>query len=354
DLIEEGEEASGEQTDEELLIEENDETAEQIPDNDYDELENFLVEDVEIDKLLFFSPFTGMPVTERSLEKAIMVSIENTKQARPQSGLESASIIYEFLVEGGITRFMALYRRGLPEKVGPVRSLRPYLIELAQEYNALLLHAGASPEGFAMLKEVDIESLDQLYNGNYYWRSIDRPSPHNLYTGINKISPYLNRITGLEYSDRFPFQHISFVKEDDSKADYIRIHFWGGSRVSYRYDPDGNVYKRFYSLEEKPHLTDRGEQLTARNIIVQYVKTRVIDDIGRLEMELQGNGQALVFRDGILIEGYWEKHSGEWTRFYENNGQEIKLNPGQTWIEVVPTSTNIEYGSEQSGSEELR
>jgi hypothetical protein len=316
--------------------------------------EKLILQNSEDKKIQYFSPFTGMPIKEMLMEKAVMVSIENAPQAIPQSGLESASIIYEFLVEGGITRFLALYWGDLPDKVGPVRSLRPYLISTALEYNALLLHAGASPAGFEMLEETRIEHLDQIYNGRYYWRSIDREPPHNLYTGSQKIEPYLDKLTGQEYNSRFTFQNVSFINPNDKKADYLIINYWGGTRVIYRFVPGENTYKRFYSLTEKPHLTDQGQQLQARNIIVQYVTIRVVDEVGRLEMELSGRGEALIFRDGIVIEGFWENNGEGWTGFYDDIGQEISLNPGQTWIEVVPTTVNVQYGSEANGVKENR
>ncbi len=300
----------------------------------------------------YFSPFTGMPIEELLREKAVMICVENAPRAIPQSGLESASIIYEFLVEGGITRFLALYWGDLPEKVGPIRSLRPYLIKTAQDYNALLLHVGASPSGFEMLEKDNIDHLDQIYKGHYYWRSIDREPPHNLYTGNQKIRPFLDRMTGQEYNSRFTFQHVSYVNPNDKKVDYLIIKYWGGTRISYRYIPGENLYKRYYSITEKPHLTDQGTQLQARNIIIQYVKTSVIDDVGRLEMELTGRGEALILRDGIIIEGFWENNGEGWTMFYNDDGQEIRLNPGQTWIEVVPTTVNVEYGSELNGIKE--
>ena len=231
-----------------------------------------------------------------------MVIIENSPYSRPQSGLEEASIVYEFLVEGGITRFLALYWDKIPEKIGPVRSARPYFIEIAREYDALLLHAGASPEGFAILAEGQVAHLDQIYNGQYYWRSSDRRAPHNLYTGSKRIERYLDQMIGQEYSERFDFQPVSFIKPTDEKADFIRIPYWGGTYIIYRYNKEENLYYRYYGFMETPHLLDNNKQITANNIIIQYTNTRAVDAEGRLEIELEGSGAALMFKDGVVIE----------------------------------------------------
>lgn len=292
---------------------------------------------------IFYSPFTGEPVEDFYIRKALMVIVENSPQARPQSGLDEASIIYEFLVEGGITRFLALYWDKIPEKIGPVRSARPYFIETAREYDALLLHAGASPEGFAMLAEGQLAHLDQIYNGQYYWRSSDRRAPHNLYTGSKRIERYLDQSIGQEYSARFDFQLVSFIKPDDKRADFIKIPYWGGTTVFYRYNKEENLYYRYYGFMETPHFLDNNKQLTAKNIIIQYTETRLLDEVGRLEIELEGSGKALMFKDGIVIEGFWKKDGDSFTQFYNQQGEKLTFNPGQTWIHIVPSSIEVLY-----------
>ncbi|MGB4178226.1 MAG: DUF3048 domain-containing protein [Halanaerobiales bacterium] len=292
---------------------------------------------------IYYSPFTGEPVDDYYLRKALMVIIENSPYSRPQSGLEEASIVYEFLVEGGITRFLALYWDKIPEKIGPVRSARPYFIEIAREYDALLLHAGASPEGFAILAEGQVAHLDQIYNGQYYWRSSDRRAPHNLYTGSKRIERYLDQMIGQEYSERFDFQPVSFIKPTDEKADFIRIPYWGGTYIIYRYNKEENLYYRYYGFMETPHLLDNNKQITANNIIIQYTNTRAVDAEGRLEIELEGSGAALMFKDGVVIEGFWIKDTDSFTHFYNMQSEKLTFNPGQTWIQVVPDTIKVEY-----------
>jgi predicted small lipoprotein YifL len=288
------------------------------------------------------SPFTGLPLKNEYFNRAVAVSIENSPAARPQSGLDEAEIIYEFMAEGGITRFLAVFWPDVPEKIGPIRSARPFLIETAAAYDSLFLHAGASPDGFEMLSEQDIMHLDQIYQSKYFWRSSKRPAPHNLYSGKPALSSYLSDLEELEYPEQFHFLTASVIS-DFVKAENIVIDYWGDYEVLYRYDNLNNNYHRFLDNFDNPHQSENGKNLIAKNIIVQYVKTDVKDQEGRLEVDLDSGGKIELFRDGIVVEGRWEKNSDYKIEYYNNDGDNIQINPGQTWIQVVPSNTEISY-----------
>ena len=290
-----------------------------------------------------YSPFSGRPTMKKSFQKAVMAVIENSSRARPQAALNDASIVYEYLVEGGITRFAALYWQDIPNKIGPIRSARPYLIETARSYDAILLHAGASPEGFKILQNEDVEHLDQIYNGNYYWRGSEKKSPHNLYTGYFKISDYLKEITGQEYKARFKFQEFSFIDTSKIDSEEIIINYWGNYNVNYKYNMKKNNYKRYIYDFETPHMTLNNKQIEVDNIIIKFVNTEVKDKQGRLKMDINGTGKAYYFHDGIFSEGRWQKEKNEWTKFYNNEDELITLNPGKTWIQVLPQSADVIY-----------
>ncbi|MFO7815775.1 MAG: DUF3048 domain-containing protein [Halanaerobiales bacterium] len=289
------------------------------------------------------SKFSHLPVEKKALHRAIMVSIENTPKARPQSGICDAPIVYEFLVEGGITRFLALYRSNIPAQIGPIRSVRPYMIDIAREYDALLLHAGASPDGFDLLEDIDYTNLDQIYNGKYYWRNQQKPNPHNLFTGEYRINEYLNDMLGVEYDNRFNFEDIMIISNAKTSAEEINIEYWGNYNVIYEYSQEENVYYRYLNDLDTPHNCENNEQITVKNIVVQFAETSVKDEEGRLAIELEGNNKALYFRNGVVSEGYWEKEGQELTKFYNEKEQLITVNPGNTWIQIVPTDTNITY-----------
>jgi len=287
------------------------------------------------------SPFSGEPISQNYYKKAVAASIENSPAARPQSGLEEAGIVYEFMLEGGITRFLAIFWPEAPEKIGPIRSARPALVKTAQAYDALFLHAGASPHGFALLAVNDISHLDQIYKSQYYWRSSKRNAPHNLYTGEEPLKGYLADLPEKEYPDQFNFLKAAVIS-DFEKAEDISIDYWGSYEVLYEYNSLDNNYLRFLNNKDNPHLVESGEQLKAKNIIVQYAITSTKDDEGRQDIDLKSGGKMQLFRDGLVITGSWENRNGKIT-YLDAAGNEIEINPGQTWIQVVPNGTEITY-----------
>jgi hypothetical protein len=287
------------------------------------------------------SPFSGLPISQNYYRRAVAASIENSPAARPQSGLSEAEIVYEFMLEGGITRFLAIFWPEVPEKIGPIRSARPALVKTAQAYDALFLHAGASPHGFALLAVNDILHLDQIYKSQYYWRSSKRSAPHNLYSGEEPLKEYLTDLSEKEYPDQFEFLTAS-VLSDFKKAENISIDYWGSYEVLYEYNSLENSYLRFLNNKDNPHLVESGEQLKAKNIIVQHAITSTKDDEGRQDIDLKSGGKMQLFRDGLVISGSWENNDGQIT-YLDAAGDEIEINPGQTWIQVVPNGTEITY-----------
>lgn len=287
------------------------------------------------------SPFSGRPISRNYYRRAVAASIENSPASRPQSGLREAEIIYEFMLEGGITRFLAIFWPDVPEKIGPIRSARPALVKTAQSYDALFLHAGASPHGFALLAVNDILHLDQIYKSQYYWRSSKRAAPHNLYSGREPLKDYLSDLSEKEYPDQFDFLTAS-VLSDFEKAENISIDYWGSYEVLYEYDSLENNYSRFLNNKDNPHLVESGEQLKAKNIIVQHAITSTKDDEGRQDIDLKSGGKMQLFRDGLVITGSWENNDGQIT-YLDADGNQIEINPGQTWIQVVPNGTEITY-----------
>lgn len=287
------------------------------------------------------SPFTGLPIEEEFYKRAVAVSIENSPAARPQSGLEEAEIVYEFMLEGGITRFLALFWPEIPEKIGPIRSARPALIETAQAYDALFLHAGASPDGFELLATENILNLDQLYQSKYFWRSSKRKAPHNLYSGKEPLEVFFDNLPGKEYPEQFDFLTASVIS-DFEEAENINIDYWGSYDVIYKYNSLKNNYLRFINDGDNPHQTESGAELAAKNVIVQYVKTSTKDDEGRQEIELDSGGKMQLFRDGIIISGSWENSNGR-VSYLDDDGDEIEINPGQTWIQIVSNGTEVSY-----------
>lgn len=302
----------------------------------------------ETDLNLVISPLTGEEVPQDKINRrSLAVMIENAPAARPQSGLDKADIVYEILAEGGLTRFMAIFLQNDTGMLGPVRSARPYFIERMFEYDAMYAFCGGSPAALDMVKNERVASLNEFGVGKKaYWRIKDRKAPHNLYTDTEKLRK-VGAQKGYEKSPNLPeLEFLSKGEENEGgvTAQQVVIGYpTKYSLVKWEYDPANMLYKR--SEGGKVHRDAvTGKQLTASNIIVQYVRSSTIDTVGRLEFSMVGRGRSVLFTGGKAYTGTWLKlGTKKQTYFYGENGEVLKLNPGQTWIEVVPTSTKVEY-----------
>lgn len=280
------------------------------------------------------------------------VMIENLLSVRPQAGLSQASVVYEALVEGGATRFMAVFDPSeIVKEIWPVRSVRPYYIEWSSEYEALLAHCGGSPEALEMIwQNADINDLNQISrDGKYFWRDKERGMPHNLLTSSEKMN-YALRDKGL-LDKLAEFQSWQFKDDadlsergDDGKTLTFNFSYGLTYKVSYQYNKDKNVYLRFNADQPyKDRNTD--QQIEVKNVVVQLVKEPILSGgQGRLDINVVGEGKAWILRDGQIMEATWQKASRkERTLFYDKDGQEIEFNRGNTWIHVLPETQAVIY-----------
>ena len=289
----------------------------------------------------YYRQLDGLPVSQEKMAvKPIAVILENHFEARPVSGLESASLVYEMVVEGDITRFLAIFDPQVKaKKIGPVRSVRPFLVELAEDWGAVLFHAGGSDDAMYKLTYSDIDNVNEISaDGIYFWRDTSRSRPHNLYTSIDLIK---RAIQAKEFDPIADFSPWLF-KDDESQesrqqtasSTEIIVDFLGNPlyQVAYQYNPKANDYTRY--LNGQVHKTDQGIILKTRNIIVQHVKSKILDDYGRRQINLGGHGLAEVYQDGKEIFGRWQRVDKR-TRFYDLAGKEIEFNRGVIWVELV-------------------
>lgn len=293
-------------------------------------------------------PLSGDMVAEGTTDRRpLAVMIENAPAARPQSGLDKADIIYEMLAEGGLTRFLAIYLHNDTGSLGPVRSARPYFIERMFEYNAMYAFCGGSPDALKMVRDEKVASLDEFGVGKKaYRRDKSRKAPHNLYADTSKLRR-VGADKGYERKAKLP--EFSFLEKGEENpggitSENIIINYpTRYSIVKWNYNAGTGLYRRSEGgAVHRDAVT--GKQLTASNIIVQYVKTSIIDKVGRLDFSMTGRGKAVMFTGGKAYSGKWRKAGmREQTYFYCENGETFKLNPGQTWIEVVNTNTKVEY-----------
>lgn len=292
----------------------------------------------------YFSILDGNLVSSSDLVSPSVVGImvDNHPKARPQSGLAQAKIVYEAPAEGGITRYLAIFDSSqVVQKVGPVRSARPYFVDWLEEYAGLYMHCGGAPEALVKIKSERVFDIDEFFNGQYYWRVSDKVAPHDLFTNSENWNKFLSKNSDKKevFSDGWKFGELTASSTETVKI--VAINFTDDYVVGFAYDPALKFYSR--TINGDPHLED-GQPLIGQNIVVQYVKARVIDDYGRRDITTSGSGDLRVLRDGVMIRGQWKK-DGLRTRWYDQNGQEINLKPGKTWIEVVPSDVSLKIST---------
>lgn len=285
-------------------------------------------------------PLTGIEPEGGSPDRpALAIKIENLDVARPQAGLERADIVYEEPVEGGITRFVAIYHCRDARRVGPVRSVRVVDADILSQFGAPLFgYAGGVPPAVNRLERAGVQDLNFNDAADAYSRDPGRSAPHNLYTSTRALYR-LGRDTGSP-EPVFTYDPEPPGEEDSGRGRRVAVGFSPAADVAWRYRPEPGTYVRFHGAE--PHTLEAGGQVAATNVVVQVVRVvpgAIIDPAGNPspEIEVIGRGPAFVFRDGRVVEGEWVREGPEEaTRFLDAEGNDIPLAPGTTWVELFP------------------
>lgn len=295
----------------------------------------------------YYSPLTGMEVPDEATTKrqVTAIMIENSPDARPQSGLLTAGVAYEAIAEGGITRFAIMYQESRPGLVGPVRSLRPYYLSWMAPFDASIAHVGGS---YTALNEVRVpgkyKDIDQFFNGASFWRATDRYAPHNVYTSFDKLDA-LNAAKGFTGSTFTGFPRKTEPASTTPNASSINITISSATyNVHYDYEQASNSYIR--SVGGKPHIDREGGQIKPKVVIAMKVNTTIAFEDGyREQMAVNdAKGEAYIFQDGIMEKATWSKGGQkDQLRFLNPEGKDIKINPGQTWITATPTEQSVTW-----------
>lgn len=281
-------------------------------------------------------PFTGAPLLGASIEDVFVlgVMVENSYDAWPLSGLEDAFLVIEAPVEGSIPRFMALFTSDMTvQKIGPVRSARPYYVDWAKGWSAIYHHVGGSPEALDLIASLGVQDVNEFYNGNIFWRSTDRGAPHNVYTSVERLRDHATLKEFTKQKDGF----FKFKEMTETGA--------AAQKVSVQWYSEPSRYDAVWTLEEGMYVRSQGDkairsadgdQYKAANIIVLETDIRSIDEKDRKHLRTTGEGEARIYQNGNSTEGTWKKASVEASlEFVDLFGKTIELLPGATWIEVT-------------------
>ncbi|MBI4129770.1 DUF3048 domain-containing protein [Candidatus Roizmanbacteria bacterium] len=303
------------------------------------------------------------------------VMLENHTEARPHSGLSKADVVYEAVAEGGITRFLALFYCGIGENTefAPVRSARTYYLDWVSEYDGLYNHVGGAgicsdvtvnerAKALCQIGKYGIKDMDQFgISFPTCYRNPDRldhpvATEHQMVCQSDKLYEIAKERgwtnvdeDGVAWDKSFTswkFKQEAKAPERGTTAT-ISMYWWKGYsdyEVTWEFDTTTNLYKRLNG--GKPHVElETGQQLTASNVVVQFVKeTGPVDEHKHMLYQTIGSGDALIFMDGNVIEGTWTKKSRvSRTLFYDEKRKEVTFNPGVIWIEAIPAGNDVTY-----------
>lgn len=297
------------------------------------------------------APIDGiMTDLDSSLRHPLAIIVENHTDARPQSGLNKASLVYEAVAEGGITRFLAIFGTNQTDKIGPVRSARTFFVDYAHGLGAYLAHVGGSIDGLDKIRTDKILDLDQSSYSGSFWReqSSGISSEHTVYTSTTKLYDQATK-NGYSSANNFNIYKFKDLSDEEKtllpEVQKVKVDFSNSLyNIYFQYDKATNSYKRF--LADKSHIDAVSkDQINPTNVIVMTVANKIITNRYNKQvssMTTSGSGNAKIFLDGKTIAGTWKKASGaDREMFYDEAGNEVVFNRGQFWICIVPSAAGV-------------
>lgn len=289
------------------------------------------------------SPLTGVKVDIPLADRAVTgVLVENSPDARPQSGVIDAGVVFEAVAEGGITRYLTLFQEARPANLGPVRSLRPYYLDWVMGYDAAIGHVGGSADAMGLIGQRGAKDLDQFkYGAEAYWRTGDRVAPHNVYTNFDKLDALSARL-GYTSSKFEPYKRKKDSPVTPATNTSLTFDFSGPLyTTNWAYEPASNTYLR--SIAGAPDKdAGSGQQLAAKNVV--YIPMPTTYNGKYAVMQTLGNGDAVLFRDGVAVPVKWAKTNYNTMIELKNaDGTPAELNAGKTWFQIVPAGRPVSY-----------
>lgn len=301
------------------------------------------------------SALTGLPIDpEAALRRPIAVMVDDHVAARPQSGFNAASIVWQAPAEGGVPRYMMIFQDQIPAGVGPIRSAREYYIEWAAEWNAMYVHHGGSPQALGTLSRKGhgqwVWNADGFrWEGKYLWRTKERRAPHNLYTDgehLRQLAERLGAADGpLEPAWQFGPERAASKRPIGATVTVVYPY----ETITYRYDAATNRYVRYINKSKSPQVDGADGAIVApTNVVILRMHFGPLNDGHpekyRLEATNVGSGEALIATNGVTVKGTWRKASESApTLLFGPDGKPITLAAGQTFVQVVALSYGYRF-----------
>ena len=293
-------------------------------------------------------------------ERPIAVMIDNHSDAWPQAGLNKAYMVYEIVVEGGETRLMALFKGQDLDKIGPVRSARHYFIDYAMENDAIYVHFGQSPQAQSDIKKYSINDINGIAeDGTTFWRVKDKAAPHNAVTSTEKLIQSAKnkkfRTTSKEKSVlNYSAEEVNL--ENGISANEITIPHSDLQTVKYKYDEDSKKYVRYARGKEQTDWETK-ESVETKNIIITLCDNYTLSDVenkGRQGLKNIGTFDGYYITNGKAIKIKCTKNARDEKTVYKDlQGNEIKVNDGNTFVNICPTNAKVQIeGNEETVNEQ--
>ena len=284
---------------------------------------------------------------EQGLRRPVAVMLNNIEDALPMSGVSNADVIYECVVEGGLTRMMGIFENyDKLDKIGSVRSCRNYFVYCALEYDAIYCHYGQSVYAMPLLEEDFVDNLSGLgaEGDTVFYRTNDRIAPHNAYASAKGIAKGIEnlgyRTTYRDnYTGKFTFAKDGDVIVPSAQGVYDATHIEPGYVINkpwFDYNAEDGKYYRF-EYGDKQIDVENNEQLAADNVVLQYTTWSTVDDKGYLAFDCHSGGDMVYISHGKAVPGTWIRFDGDQgaTRYFDMEGKEIVFNQGKTWICLI-------------------
>lgn len=284
-------------------------------------------------------------------ERSVAVMIDNHTGALPQAGLNDAYIVYEIIVEGGESRLMPIFKGKNLEKIGPIRSARHYFLDYALENDSIYVHYGQSPQAEKDISKLGINNIHGLVESEkYFWRVKDKTSPHDVITTSAKITELIDKKGYRKISTKdsvlsYVPEEVELTTSQAISAVDIKVPYCDWNVVEYKYNEDSKRYVR-YSKNKKQTDWDSKMDITTKNIIITFAKNTLLNDgenKDRQNLSNIGTLKGYYITNGKAIEITCEKSSRSAQTVYKDlQGNEIKVNDGNTWVQICPIDAKVE------------
>jgi len=283
-----------------------------------------------------------------STSRPFAIMVNNLGPARPlQSGLQDAFVIYEIIVEGGITRFLALFIDADTERIGSIRSTRHYFLDYAAEHDAVFVHHGQSPQSARDYTTLGIDRINVGGATGFRDNSLRVSSEHTLFSSIDRLEKGLGNIRKERNKDFVLDYSVDLIDlsemENARKADEVRFSYSNAARIKYEFDAENKVYKRFFNESPNNDFVTK-EQYTFKNIIVYDVQNVNLDGTGRQNLINIGEGTGWFISNGYAVPISWSKSSRTAQTVYKfENGERLTVNDGNTFIQIIPKGRDVSF-----------